>query len=184
VGGLIKRYPKAKVGAVAGISFTAAAGEVIGLLGPNGAGKPTTIGVLTARVRATGGVARVAGVDVGNRPVEARRVLGVVPQRNNLDRSISVRQNLLFHAAYHGVPIRAAKAGAGAAGAVRPGGAGRGEAGGVGPGPRAQGGSARWRSCGARSRRASPASSTRRGYGRCPRTSTAAAWSSTPWPPR
>jgi ABC-2 type transport system ATP-binding protein len=104
VGDLVKRYPKAKVDAVAGISFTAAAGEVFGLLGPNGAGKTTTIGVLTTRVRASGGVARVAGVDVRNRPVEARRVLGVVPQRNNLDRSISVRQNLLFHAAYHGVP--------------------------------------------------------------------------------
>ncbi|MGH2718850.1 MAG: ABC transporter ATP-binding protein, partial [Actinomycetota bacterium] len=101
---LHKRYPKAKVEAVAGISFTAASGEVFGLLGPNGAGKTTTIGILTTRIRANAGTASVAGVDVLTHPVAARRVLGVVPQRNNLDRSLSVRQNLLFHAAYHGVP--------------------------------------------------------------------------------
>lgn len=101
---LRKRYPKGKVDAVAGISFGVARGEIFGLLGPNGAGKTTTIGILTTRVRPTGGTARVAGVDVSAHPVAARRVLGVVPQRNNLDRSLSVRQNLLFHAAYHGVP--------------------------------------------------------------------------------
>jgi ABC-2 type transport system ATP-binding protein len=49
----------------------------------------------------------VAGVDVVADPVGARRVLGVVPQQNNLDRSLSVRQNLLFHASYHGVPADA-----------------------------------------------------------------------------
>ena len=70
----------------------------------NGAGKSTTIGILTTRIRPTGGRAVVAGVDVAADPVAARRVLGVVPQQNNLDRSLSVRQNLLFHASYHGVP--------------------------------------------------------------------------------
>jgi len=104
VSDLRKRYPKGKFDAVAGISFTVPRGEVFGLLGPNGAGKTTTVGILTTRVRATGGTARVAGVDVRADPVEARRILGVVPQRNNLDRSLSVKQNLLFHAAYHGVP--------------------------------------------------------------------------------
>ena len=104
VAGLRKRYPKGKVDAVAGISFTVGRGEILGLLGPNGAGKTTTIGILTTRVRATGGSARVGGVDVASHPVGARRVLAVVPQRSNLDRSLSVRQNLLFHAAYHGVP--------------------------------------------------------------------------------
>ena len=79
-------------------------GEVFGFLGPNGAGKTTTIGILTTRIRPTRGRALVAGVDVVADPVGARRVLGVVPQKNNLDRSLSVRQNLLFHASYHGVP--------------------------------------------------------------------------------
>jgi ABC-2 type transport system ATP-binding protein len=101
---LVKRYPKGKVNAVDGVSFTVTPGEVFGLLGPNGAGKTTTVGVMTTRVRPTGGVALVGGVDVGADPVRARRLVAVVPQRNNLDRSLSIRQNLLFHAAYHGVP--------------------------------------------------------------------------------
>src|SRR5437879_7124593 len=101
---LRKRYAKSKVVAVAGISFAVDRGEVFGLLGPNGAGKTTTVGILTTRVRPTGGTAKVAGIDVMADPVAARRILAVVPQRNNLDRSLSVRQNLLFHAAYHGVP--------------------------------------------------------------------------------
>jgi ABC-2 type transport system ATP-binding protein len=101
---LVKRYPKGKVNAVDGVSFTVARGEVFGLLGPNGAGKTTTVGVLTTRVRPTSGLARVSGVDVAADPVGTRRLVAVVPQRNNLDRSLSIRQNLLFHAAYHGVP--------------------------------------------------------------------------------
>lgn len=104
VRGLVKRYPKAPVDSVAGVSFEVGGGEVFGFLGPNGAGKSTTIGILTTRIRPSAGTAVVAGVDVVADPVGARRVLGVVPQENNLDRSLSVRQNLLFHASYHGVP--------------------------------------------------------------------------------
>jgi ABC-2 type transport system ATP-binding protein len=109
---LVKRYPKGKVNAVDGVSFTVGRGEVFGLLGPNGAGKTTTVGILTTRVRPTGGQARVGGVDVAADPVGTRRLVAVVPQRNNLDRSLSIRQNLLFHAAYHGVPaaVRARRA--------------------------------------------------------------------------
>jgi ABC-2 type transport system ATP-binding protein len=99
-----KRYPKAPVNAVDGVTFSVERGEVFGLLGPNGAGKTTTIGVLTTRVKLTGGVARVGGVDVSRDPVRARTQLAVVPQRTNLDRSLSIRQNLIFHAAYHRVP--------------------------------------------------------------------------------
>jgi ABC-2 type transport system ATP-binding protein len=104
VAGLVKRYPKAPKDSLAGVSFEVRRGEVFGFLGPNGAGKTTTIGILTTRIRPTRGRAKVAGVDVVADPVAARRVLGVVPQQNNLDRSLSVRQNLLFHASYHGVP--------------------------------------------------------------------------------
>jgi len=103
---LVKRYPRSPVDAVAGISFAVEQGELFGLLGPNGAGKTTTVGVLTTRVRPTGGTARVAGVDVLREPVRARSRLAVVPQRSNLDRSLSIRNNLVFHAAYHGVPAR------------------------------------------------------------------------------
>ncbi len=100
---LVKRYPKSRVTAVDGISFAVASGEVFGLLGPNGAGKTTTVGMLTTRVRPTSGRAAVGGVDVALDPVRARGRLAVVPQRSNLDRSISIRRNLTFHAAYHGV---------------------------------------------------------------------------------
>jgi ABC-2 type transport system ATP-binding protein len=106
---LVKRYPKAPVNAVDGISFAVSAGEVFGLLGPNGAGKTTTIGMLTTRVRPTGGRATVGGVDVVADPVHARAQLAVVPQRSNLDRSISIRRNMTFHAAYHGVPAAEAE---------------------------------------------------------------------------
>jgi ABC-2 type transport system ATP-binding protein len=104
VEGLEKRYPKSPVNAVDGVTFSVQRGEVFGLLGPNGAGKTTTIGILTTRVRPTGGVARVGGIDVTRDPVRARTQLAVVPQRTNLDRSLSIRQNLIFHAAYHRVP--------------------------------------------------------------------------------
>ena len=103
---LVKRYPKSPVNAVDGVSFAASSGEVFGLLGPNGAGKTTTIGMLTTRVRPTAGTARLGGVDVVRDPVRARAQLAVVPQQSNLDRSISIRSNLIFHAAYHGVPAR------------------------------------------------------------------------------
>lgn len=100
---LVKCYPKRPTNAVDSLSFAVRSGEIFGLLGPNGAGKTTTIGVLTTRVRLTSGSASVAGVDVAADPVGARARLSVVPQRSNLDRALSARQNLVFHAAYHGV---------------------------------------------------------------------------------
>jgi ABC-2 type transport system ATP-binding protein len=104
---LIKRYPKSRTNAVDGLTFSVPPGEVFGLLGPNGAGKSTAIGILTTRVVATAGSATVSGVDVVHDPVTARALLAVVPQRVNLDRQLTARQNLIFHAAYHGVAKRA-----------------------------------------------------------------------------
>jgi ABC-2 type transport system ATP-binding protein len=101
---LVKQYPKRPTNAVDGVSFSVGQGEVFGLLGPNGAGKTTTVGVLTTRVRPTSGRAMVAGVDVVRDPVAAKRRLATVPQRSNLDRALSARQILLFHAAYFGIP--------------------------------------------------------------------------------
>jgi len=100
--------PKSRKGvevkALDGISFEVPRGEFFGLLGPNGAGKTTTIGILTTRVLPTGGVAQIEGIDVAHDPVSVKRRIGVVPQVNNLDRSLTAREILLFHAAYFGVP--------------------------------------------------------------------------------
>jgi ABC-2 type transport system ATP-binding protein len=90
--------------ALAGLDLEVRDGEFFGLLGPNGAGKTTTIGILTTRVRATAGRGLVAGADVGTDAVAVRQRIGVVPQRPNPDRSLSVLDNLVFHAAYFGIP--------------------------------------------------------------------------------
>jgi len=85
-------------------------GEFFGLLGPNGAGKTTTIGILTTRVIATAGSARVSGVDVATNAVRVRTHIGVVPQRPNPDRSLNALENLIYHAAYFGIPRSTAEA--------------------------------------------------------------------------
>jgi ABC-2 type transport system ATP-binding protein len=100
---LVKRYPRAKHAAVDDISFRVHPGEIFGLLGPNGAGKTTTISILTTLARPTSGRATIAGIDVARNPIGAKQRLAVVPQRNNLDRSLRVGEILTFHAAYHGV---------------------------------------------------------------------------------
>jgi ABC-2 type transport system ATP-binding protein len=109
VADLHKRYAGAKAEAVAGVSFAVAEGEVFGLLGPNGAGKTTTIGTMTTRVRPTSGRVVVDGVDVVADPVAAKLRIAVVPQRPNLDRSLSALENLTFHAAYFGFGRRERK---------------------------------------------------------------------------
>lgn len=93
-----------EIAALDGLDLEVNEGEFFGLLGPNGAGKSTTIGVLTTRIRPTGGSATVMGIDVVRDPVGVKRHIGVVPQRPNPDRSLTVRQNLLFHADYFGIP--------------------------------------------------------------------------------
>lgn len=100
---LVKRFPRAQHHAVDDVSFRVGRGEVFGLLGPNGAGKTTIIGILTTMTRPSGGKATVAGIDVVADPIGARQHIAVVPQRNNLDRSLRVAEILTFHAAYHGV---------------------------------------------------------------------------------
>jgi len=99
-----KQSPEVK--AVDGISFEIPRGEFFGLLGPNGAGKTTTIGVLTTRVLPSGGRALIDGIDVRQNPVAVKRRIGVCPQVNNLDRSLTGRENLVFHAEYFGIPKR------------------------------------------------------------------------------
>lgn len=100
---LVKRYPRAQRNAVDDISFSVRRGETFGLLGPNGAGKTTTIGILTTSVLPSSGQATIAGIDVVTNPIGAKQRIAVVPQRNNLDRSLRISEILMYHAAYHGV---------------------------------------------------------------------------------
>jgi ABC-2 type transport system ATP-binding protein len=96
--------PGTEIVALQSLDLDVREGEFFGLLGPNGAGKTTTLGILTTRVAATSGHASVAGADVVNDPVEVRRRIGVVPQRPNPDRGLNIIENLVFHAAYFGMP--------------------------------------------------------------------------------
>ena len=84
------------------VSFEIRAGEIFGLLGPNGAGKSTTIGILTTRTQPTGGRAFIGDFDIWREQVKAKRLIGVVPQRPNLDFSLTAREILTFHGAYFG----------------------------------------------------------------------------------
>ncbi|MEU4283589.1 ABC transporter ATP-binding protein [Nocardiopsis dassonvillei] len=101
---LVKKYRKNSVLAVNNLSFSVGEGEIYGLLGPNGAGKSTSIGMLTTMVVPSSGSVFIGGVDAVSHPALARKGIGVVPQHNNLDRAISIRHNLLFHARYHRIP--------------------------------------------------------------------------------
>ena len=78
-------------------------GEIFGLLGPNGAGKSTTVGILTTRVKPTAGTAWIGDFNVWERRVDTKRLIGVVPQRPNLDFNLTAREILTFHGAYFGL---------------------------------------------------------------------------------
>jgi lipooligosaccharide transport system ATP-binding protein len=95
--------------AVDGISFTVGRGEAFGLLGPNGAGKSTTMRMIACRAPLTSGRLRVEGFDVRRDARRIRSLIGVVPQENNLDPDISVRQNLLVYARYFRMPRESAE---------------------------------------------------------------------------
>lgn len=96
------KQPKAQVAALDGLALAVAPGEIFGLLGPNGAGKSTTVGVLTTRVRPTSGEAWIGDYDVWKQQVAVKRLIGVVPQRPNLDFSLTAHEILAFHGAYFG----------------------------------------------------------------------------------
>jgi ABC-2 type transport system ATP-binding protein len=89
--------------------FTIRPGEFTVLLGQNGAGKTTLFSLVTRLFGSDQGAIRVFGHDVNRRPSEALKRIGVVFQQRTLDPDLSVRQNLMYHAALHGLSRRAAK---------------------------------------------------------------------------
>ncbi len=105
--GLTKVYPGMDMPAVDRLDLSVCHGEIFGLLGPNGAGKTTTAGMLTTRVIPTAGTAVVGGIDVVAHPALAKQAIGVVPQQNTLDRSLTVWENLYFHGRFFGMSRRA-----------------------------------------------------------------------------
>ncbi|WP_350347387.1 ATP-binding cassette domain-containing protein [Agromyces sp. G08B096] len=99
---LVKRY--GDFAAVDGLSFEVAPGESFGLLGPNGAGKSTTMRMIGAVSTRTGGELSILGLDPDRHGPEIRSQLGVVPQSDNLDEELRVRENLLVYGRYFGLP--------------------------------------------------------------------------------
>ena len=104
---LTKRY--GTVTAVNDVSFTVERGEILGFLGPNGAGKTTTMRVLTGYIPATDGRAIVAGYDVFEKPVEAKRRTGYLPETPPLYPDMTVNEYLTFVAKIKAVPAKERK---------------------------------------------------------------------------
>ena len=92
------------------VSLTVPAGRFVALLGPNGAGKTTLFSLATRLYATRAGSVRIFGQDLSRAPSAALAELGVVFQSRTLDLDLSVRQNLAYHAALHGIAGRAAKA--------------------------------------------------------------------------
>src|SRR3954451_24717864 len=100
--GLVKRF--GSLTAVDGLDLEVPYGNCVGLLGPNGAGKSTTMKALTAQVIANEGEIEILGYRLPDDSKQARAEMGVVPQLDNLDQTLSVEQNLLVFAHLYRVP--------------------------------------------------------------------------------
>ena len=96
-----KRY--GPVAAVNDVSFRVEAGQILGFLGPNGAGKTTTMRVLTGYLPPTEGTATIAGFDVLEEPIEAKRRTGYLPESPPLYPDMTVREYLTFVARINGL---------------------------------------------------------------------------------
>ncbi|HEV8587198.1 MAG TPA: ATP-binding cassette domain-containing protein [Methylomirabilota bacterium] len=99
---LTKHY--GPVTAIRDVSFSVAAGDIVGFLGPNGAGKSTTMRILSCFMPASGGTARVAGFDVFRESMEVRRRIGYLPESVPLYTDLRVAPYLEFVAEIKGVP--------------------------------------------------------------------------------
>jgi lipooligosaccharide transport system ATP-binding protein len=106
--GLTKRF--GELLAVDGIDFTVRRGECFGFLGPNGAGKTTTMRMIYRTAPPTAGELVVLGLHAGGDDRAIKAALGVVPQGENLDEDLTVLENLLIYARFHGLNRARARA--------------------------------------------------------------------------
>ncbi len=104
--GLIKTYKRkdgTEVQAVRGVDLDIEKGEIFSLLGPNGAGKTTTISMISGLITPTHGDAKIGGYSITKAPIEAKALIGIVPQEIALYPDLSARQNLEFFGKMYGM---------------------------------------------------------------------------------
>lgn len=101
VQGISKNYGGTRV--VDDVSFQVGAGQILGLVGQNGAGKTTTLQMLAGITRPTLGSVRIADIDMRQSPIEAKKVIGYVPDNPRLFSGLTVWEHLAFTAATYGV---------------------------------------------------------------------------------
>jgi len=99
---LTKRY--GDIIAVDHISFEVKQAEVFGFLGPNGAGKTTTIRILTGIIKPDEGTATIMGHDIEREPLQAKQIMGIVPEMSNAYIDLSAWNNLMLIGELYGVP--------------------------------------------------------------------------------
>lgn len=99
---LVKNYGSLR--AVDDLSFTVNSGETFAILGANGAGKSTTMRMIACRSPLDGGELIIEGLDAASQDRQIRSLIGVVPQENNLDPDLNVRENLIVYSKYFRIP--------------------------------------------------------------------------------
>lgn len=104
---LVKTYDNG-VSALKGITFDVKQGDFFALLGQNGAGKSTTIGIISSLVKKTSGDVTIFGHNVDHQAMEAKSLLGIVPQELNLSLFEKTRHILQYQAGYYGIPAHVA----------------------------------------------------------------------------
>lgn len=100
---IFRRPNGTTIQAVQDVSLSIKQGEIFSLLGPNGAGKTTTISMISGLIEPTSGDAHIGGYSIRTQPIEAKRLLGVIPQEIALYQELSARRNLEFFGRMYGL---------------------------------------------------------------------------------
>jgi ABC-2 type transport system ATP-binding protein len=90
--------------AVRNLNLSVPAGTIFGFLGPNGSGKSTTVKMLTGLLQPTAGDATISGLSITREPLEAKKLIGVLPEGNALFHSLSIWEHLMLCGSIYGIP--------------------------------------------------------------------------------